>query len=181
MAPLLIKSAFLAAIVLAGVFACIAQDASDSSPRPGNRKEDEPKGVSEMLAKQRLERDKKDYEEMLKRGDEALSLSQQLENSFEQNKAISSKDRQKLDALEKAVTKIRKELGGDEDDGEVEDPEIAKTEKPSNVEEAVSFLRSNTAKLVDALKKTTRFSISAAAIQSSNSVLKLVRFLRLRK
>jgi hypothetical protein len=34
---------------------------------------------------------------------------------------------------------------------------------------------------VDELKKTTRFSISAIAIQSSNTVLKLVRFLRLRK
>ena len=175
----LTRSAFLIAIILAGVFVCVAQDASIDVPARDGSKKDEPKGVTEMLAKLRLEREKKDYEEMLKRGDEALMLSQQLETSFEQNKTISSKDRQKLDALEKAVIKIRKELGGGDDDGD--DTDTDKAGKPSDVREAFKDLQTRTVKLVDALKKTTRFSISAAAIQSSNSVLKLVRLLRLRK
>lgn len=178
MAPLFTRFAILIAIILVGVLACLAQDAGNDFPSRDGSKKDVPKGVAEMLAKLRLERERKDYEEMLKRGDEALLLSQQLDTAFEQNKAISSKDRQKLDALEKAVIKIRSELGGD-DDGENSDAE--KAENPSDLREAFKYLKTSTAKLVDALKKTTRFSISAAAIQSSNSVLKLVRFLRLRK
>jgi hypothetical protein len=137
-----------------------------------------------MIAKQRAERDKKDHEEMLERGDEALRLTKQLEMSFEQNKGFSEADRTRLESLEKTVTKIRKELGGDDDVDDDKGPVYMKAEdepRPSTMEEAFKYLRSTTIKLVDELKKTTRFSISAAAIQSSNTVLKLVRFLRFKK
>lgn len=143
-------------------------------------KTDEPKNVKEMLVKQRLAREKKDHQEMLERGDEALRLSGQLEKAFEQNKQISRSDKEKLDALEKIVTKIRKELGGDDDDEE-EEAIVEKADKPSTLKEAFQFLQDTTVKLVDELKKTSRFSISAIAIQSSNTVIRLARFLRLRK
>ena len=42
-------------------------------------------------------------------------------------------------------------------------------------------LKTSTAKLVDELKKTTRFSLSATAIQTSNAVLTVARFMRIRK
>jgi len=163
-------------------------DATTSSPR-GRRSEDAPKGLSEMLARQRLERDKKDYEEMLDRGQEALRLANQLEASFEQNKTVSQQDRVRLDALEKVVTKIRKELGADDDPVDNDnDNDKDRTympppdePKPSTIEEAFGYLQSTTAKLVDELKKTTRFSVSVVAIQTSNTALKLVKFLRLRK
>ena len=155
-------------------------DASSRSGRP--RRTDPPKGFKEMLAKQRAERDKRDHRQMLERGEAALRLAQQLENSFANNKTISDEDKARLRSLEDVVIKIRKELGGD-DDGV--DPvtfanDDAVDERPSNVEEAFKFLQSTTVKLVDELKKTTRFTISAVAIQSSNSVLKLVKFLRFR-
>jgi hypothetical protein len=138
-----------------------------------------------MLAKQRLEREKKDYEEMLDRGEEALRLTKQLEVSFEQNKGFSQQDRGRLEALEKVVVKIRKELGADDDAYEKEKDRIAMPPpeelRPSTVEEAFNYLRSTTSKLVDELKKTTRFSVSVIAIQTSNTALKLVKFLRLRK
>ena len=69
-------------------------------------------------------------------------------------------------------------------DAETDDPVAANSEdnpKPSNLEEGFKYLQSTTTKLVDELKKTTRFSISVVAIQTSNNVLKLVRFLRLKK
>ncbi len=160
-------------------------DLPDASSRSGRqRKDDMPLGLKEMLAKQKLERDKKEHEELLERGDEALRLAKQLETSFEQSKAISQQDKTRLESLEKVVTKIRKELGGDDDDADPGDPRELKAEdepRPSSVEEGFKYLQSMTVKLVDELKKTTRFSISAVAIQSSNTVLKLVRFLRLRK
>lgn len=180
MAKAFINLCFLLAILTASFISASAQsDASDRFPGERNRaKADEAKSVKDMLAKQRLARDKKDHEEMLGRGEEALRLSAQLEKAFEQNKQISGYDKEKLDALEKIVTKIRKELGGDDDD---EESTEETADKPSTLEEAFGFLQDTTAKLVDELKKTSRFSISAVAIQSSNTVIRLVRFLRLRK
>ncbi|MBC7899487.1 MAG: hypothetical protein H7070_05485 [Saprospiraceae bacterium] len=151
---------------------------SSSDRRKSN--EHETKTVVEMLTKQRLLKEKKDHEEMLKRGEDALTLSKLLEEAFEKNQDISEPDKQKLAALEKLVTKIRKELGGD-DDGEGVDLAAVTESKPSTLKEAFTYLQTTTVKLVDELKKTSRFSISVVAIQSSNTVLKLVRFLRLRQ
>jgi hypothetical protein len=136
-----------------------------------------------MMAKLRSEQNKRDHKQMLDRGEEAVRLANQLEAAFEKNRNLTPEDKARLESLENVVEKIRKELGGD-DDGDDEDLSYQKPaaeEKPSTMEEAFKFLQSSTMKLVDELKKTTRFSISAVAIQSSNSVLKLVKFLRLRK
>lgn len=158
-------------------------EAIPRSERRGGGREDKPAGLREMIAKQRIERSKKDHEELLERGEEALKIAHQLELSFAQNKGFSPQDQARLESLEKVVTKIRKELGGDDDDddGDVNMMRSADEPRPSNMEEAFRFLQSTTVKLVDELKKTTRFTISAVAIQSTNSVLKLVRFLRLRR
>jgi hypothetical protein len=169
----------------AALVACAQQDLPDASTRSSRqRKEDVPAGLKEMLAKQKAERDKKEHEEMLARGEEALRLANQLETSFEQNKGFSQQDKGRLESLEKVVIKIRKELGGD-DDGDGDSTSYLQSDeddpKPSNMEEAFRYLQTTTVKLVDELKKTTRFSISALAIQSSNTVLKLVRFLRIKK
>jgi hypothetical protein len=173
-------------LLTAAASVCYGQsELPDATSRtPGRPRNDEAAAsVKEMLARQKAERDKRDYEEMLKRGEEALRLAKLLENSFEQNKGFSSDDRTRLDALEKVVVKIRKELGADED-SETEEPMVVRAEdapKPSTLEEGFKYLQSTTTKLVDELKKTTRFSISVVAIQTSNNVLKLVRFLRLKK
>ena len=162
----------------------IPDEFPDASTRSGRPRRDTPKGLEEMLAKQRAEREKKDHEEMLERGEEALRITKQLETSLAQNGHFSSQDRSRLESLEKVVEKIRKELGGDDDessDGDTTRMKPADEPKPSTIEEGFKFLQSTTVKLVDELKKTTRFTISAVAIQTSNSVLKLVRFLRLRK
>ena len=155
-----------------------------SSRGPGRPRDETAITVKEMLARQRAERDKKDHDEMLKRGEEALRLAKQLENSYEQNGSFSSDDKARLESLEKVVTKIRKELGGDDDDEASDRAYIQPQEdepKPSNLEEAFKYLQSTTVKMVEELNKTTRFSISVVAIQTSNNVLKLVRFLRLKK
>ena len=173
--------------ILGGAISVTAQseDLPDASSRSGrSRRDDSPFGLKEMLAKQRTERDKKDHQELLDRGDEALRLTKQLEASYAQNGQFSQDDRIRLESLERTVAKIRKELGGeDEDDRALRDPTVPPVEepKPSTMEEAFEYLQSTTVKLVDELKKTTRFSISVIAIQSSNTVLKLVRFLRIRK
>jgi hypothetical protein len=176
------KISFL--LVFLGLAACAvsAQDASlRLPPDPGAREKEElPKTIKEMLIRKRIEQEKKDHDELLKRGEEAMEISDQLEQAFAQNNKLTESDRERLDYLAGLVKKIRKDIGGS-DDGE-DDPdakEEAKSEdKPSTLQDAFKALQTTTVKLVDELKKTTRFTISAIAIQSSNSLLRIVRFIR---
>ncbi len=88
---------------------------------------------------------------------------------------ISTDDQKKIDRLEKLAKKIRRELGANDSDDTEDD------EKPSSMREAFKTLQASTGKLVDELKKTTRYSISVVAVQSSNAFLKVIKFIRFRK
>ena len=161
-----------------------AQGEASTANGRAPQKEDLPKNIKETLIKQRIEQEKKEYHEMLERGEEALKLSEELEKSVGENNKITSQDQIKLARLEKIVKKIRRELGGDDDDdaqteNKFEAAEIE--EKPSAVSGAIKKLQVTATKLVDELKKTTRFSVSVIAIQSSNSLLKILKFIRLGK
>lgn len=136
---------------------------------------DEPRSIKEMLAKRRSEQEIKDHEEMLERGSEAVQISNQLEISFQKNKQITRAERQHLDDLERIVNKIRKELGGVDDETESEVTAL------SNIADALKSVQTNAGKLLDELKKTTRFTVSAAAIQTTNALLRTIRFLRVRR
>lgn len=144
---------------------------ADASTRSGNPREKEelPKTVKENLIKMEIERSKKEFDKMLDDGAQAVKITEELENSYLQNQQFTAEDKKKLDRLEKLFKKIRKELGGD-DDNEVETPSSAMI--------AVKTLKETAVNLFDELKKISRHSISAIAIQSSNSLLKIVRFLR---
>ena len=167
---------FFVFFLVAAIFGT-ANAQSDATTRSGTPpKEDLPTGIQESLAKQRIEREKKDYAELLARGEEAVKLSGELEKSFLENNQISSTDQKKLDRLEKLVKKIRNELGGDDDDKSVE-----LDNKPLSVVNALKTLQNSTIKLVDELKKTTRYSVSVIAVESSNFLLRVVRFLRFGK
>jgi hypothetical protein len=181
-----------AALAAAVVFSCVCAGVGYGQPvvqpqvrmpATEEKKEPETRTVREMLAKQQITRRKKEYEEMLKQGDEALRLSQELEESFEVSETLSDGDLQKLQELEKIVSKIREDLGGNDGGKKAEEESADSSENSarSSVAAAFKFLRSSTIRLVDELKRSTRFSISVAAIQASNSVIKFARFLRLRK
>lgn len=154
-------------------------DASTPNGRP-QPKEDLPKNIKETMAKQRIEQEKKDYEALLKRSEEAVKLSEELEKSFTDSNKISSEDQKKLDRLEKLVKKIRSELGGD-DDGEANFGDKDKTENPSSLVNAFKTLQSSATQLFSEIKKSTRYSVSVVAIQTSNVLLKLVKFIRFGK
>jgi hypothetical protein len=147
------------------------------------RDDQTPPSVGEMVEKQRILRQKKEHQEMLRRGDEALKLSEELEESFNDGSGLSTEDLQKLEALEKVVGKIRDDLGGDDDDDEkvLKDSSGPENNARRDVVSAFKFLRDSTVKLVDELKKSSRFSISVAAVESSNAVIRIARFLRLKK
>jgi len=173
---------YLFGICIFGVIFCFAGQASaqfgsDPFNDGDEAKRQESLRIKEMLSKQQAEHDKKDHEELLRNGEQALQLSNELEKAIEVNPTLTSDDKKKLESLEKLATKIREELGGGDD------PEMDKvvTEKTSSLSEGFRFLQSTTSQLVSELKKTTRFSISAVAIETSNTVIKVTRLLRLRR
>jgi len=172
--------AFLFLLAVAGVN---AQSNGAEQSRPSAENEDYPKGIKESLAKHRIEREKKDYEELLQRGEEAAKLSDELDKSFVQNKSLTNEDLRKLERLEKLSKKIREELGASDSDFS-ENKTIYKSDDAdvvSSVSDAVKKLKNISLKLSEELKKTTRYTISAVALQSSNTFLKIVRFIRLKK
>jgi len=170
----LIFAATFLSLAIVGVNA--QTDTTDASTPSGkSNKEDYPKGIKESLAKSRIEREKKDYQKLLQNGEEAVKLSESLKNTFTESNQFSAEDRKKLDRLEKLAKKIRRELGANESDEADDD------EKPSSMLNAFNILQTSTGRLVEELKKTTRYSVSVVAIQSSNAFLKVIKFIRFGK
>ncbi len=145
----------------------------------GPEKDERPKNIKEKLIQMQIEKDKKDHDEMVARGEEAVKLSTELETSYVEKGTLTDKDIAKLDRVEKLVKKIRDELGGDDDD-EVANSESIQPGSTGFIAAAIDSLKLRTSSLLDELKKTTRFTISAAAITTSNSLLRITKFLRFR-
>ena len=165
-------SIFLIFIFAFGLFSVSTNAQIDASTRNGKpRREVIPKNIQEALKKQEFERMRKDFEEMLENGEQAVKLTEEVEYSFNKNNKLTSNEIQKLEKIEKLLKKIRKELGGDDDDE-------VKIEKPITIKSAISTLKETSANLYAELKKTSRYSISAVAIQSSNTLIDIVRYIR---
>ena len=109
---------------------------------------------------------------MVSRGEEVIKLTEQVEKSFAAHGRLSEDDYSKIANVEKLVKKIRDELGGDDMD------DIDKDLKLTSTATGMKSLRDMTSQMFDELKKTTRFSISLCAIQTTNSVLRIARFLK---
>jgi leucyl aminopeptidase (aminopeptidase T) len=129
------------------------------------------KQMKERMIELCIEETKKDFDKMVERTEELVRISNEIEESYKIHRAFLKDDREKLDKAEELLSKIRKELHADDDDKD-------KKDRPKNMLEAVELFQKNSVALLDEIKKTTRHSISAVAIQSSNTVMRLVRFLR---
>ncbi len=129
------------------------------------------KQMKERMVELCIEETKKDFDRMLERTEELAKLTDEIEESFKGTNRLTKEDREKLEKAEDLLEKIRKELNADDDDDDDKD-------KPKDAVEAVQLLQETTYKLLDEIKKTSRYSISAVAIQSSNTVMRLVKFLR---
>lgn len=153
-------------ILLLAIGYSSAQAQFSTSPKEDNLS----KSMKEMLAKGEIERKQEDFEELVARTEQALKISEEIERSFSHKQQISSTDQKKLKELEKLIKKIRSELGadGDEDDEEI----------PSSKKTVVEKLKSASLNLLDEVKQTTKYTISATAIETSNSILRFVKFLR---
>ncbi len=154
-----------------------AQTTAPNEPFPSrtDTRDDRSRSLNEMLAKQRMAKAKKDHEQMVARGNEALEIAAELEDSLNISSQLTSSDRKKVVELEKLVTRIRRDLGGGGDGLDSFDED---ERRPSDVREAITYLKDVTGKLVEELQKTSRFTVSAVAISTSNAVIRLTQFLR---
>jgi hypothetical protein len=167
---------FTMVICSLGVF---SQDADTRFPGQKPLDPDQPITVREMQKKMQIDLEKKEYDELVQRGEQAVKISSDLEKAFAEQPNLSRADLEKLDELEKLVKKIRNSLGGgngdDSDNGDQDDP------PPKTAGDAFKDLQTLTEKMVGEIKKTSRFGVSVIAIESSNAVLKVVRFLKFSK
>jgi len=131
--------------------------------------------MDELRMKQCIKQQQKEYRDLLDNGEEAVKLSSELEKAIEKTQNLETGDQKKLDRLEKLFKKIRGSLGGEEDEPAAEE------EKPLSLQAAVKRLSEKASGLLDELKKSTRYSISVVAIQSSNMIIRLVRYIRFSK
>ncbi|HQU91672.1 MAG TPA: hypothetical protein PLK77_05210 [Pyrinomonadaceae bacterium] len=176
------RSLFAIIVIALSAVVFNAQTASnDPWPFPDRKRQNDEDSqmVKEMLAKQQSSREKKEYASLVERGEEALQLSRDLEKSFEKNEALTDVERKQLEEFEKLVAKIRDDLGGD-DDGETTVIVGEEKDSPKDVREGFLYLKNSTQQLVCEIKRSTRFSVSVVAIESSNALIRLARFLRLK-
>lgn len=162
-------------LAAAGAVAAHAQGVNPPLFRERNADEIPPKSVRESLDRMRIDHEKKEYAEMLKRSEDAARITSEIENLYSLTGRLSNDEVTKLSEVEKLVKKIRSELGGSDDDG---DEEALEAVPPTTSREAVSSLNKNAASLHADLKRTSRFTISATAIQSTNAILRVARFLK---
>jgi len=163
---------FLLLVLLGGSIVSAQADASTRDGRPNPYQEDLPLPVKETLAKQRIKKEEKEYQELVGRAEQANMLAEELNKSFEGNSEISSLDAKKIERLAKIIKRIHKDLGGtDRKDSTEGDPIF-------NLKEAFSNLQTNASKLHSELKKSTRYSVSVEAIERANSLLQIVEFIK---
>lgn len=134
-----------------------------------------PIGFREKLIKIRIDEDKEDFNKLISRTETVSKLSKEIHASYEKNNALTPKDWSKLKELKKLLKKIRRKLSAKNDDKKM------LNRKPKSLADAINKLRESTAFLLKEIRKTNRYSISVAVIQSSNTVWKLVKFIRLKK
>ena len=157
------------------IFISVEMISAQTDRNNGLSKMDLPEGMKENLAKQRLKAEEKEYQELIKRSEEAFQISEELSKSYEENKKFSNEDLKKLEKLEKVVKRIRRDLGAEDED------EDENASKPSTFISTLNSIKEKSSSLLSELKKTSRYSISVVAVESSNTIFKLVRFLRFSK
>lgn len=163
----------IALILLSSLFVKAQIDAESATGR--SKSEPLPKSILETMAKQRIQDEKKEHDSLIENGEKAVELTRQIQMSFTKNKKLTSQDKSKLRDLEKLLKKMRSDLGGEG----ASDEELAK--EHNSLSGALSTLLASTEKLFDEIKKTSRHTISAVAITSSNALLSIVKFLRFGK
>jgi hypothetical protein len=154
-----------------------SSDPWDTFPSPsGRRQREEDRIIRELMAKQQSEREKKEYAQLVERAETAEKLAAEIEKVFEAKGDISTDENKKLDEIQRLILKIRDGLGGSDDDSD----RLQSDDEPKSKPDAVRKLLDTVGSLAAEVKRSTRYSISVAAIESANTALKLLKFLKIK-
>lgn len=148
-------------------------DASSPNSRTPLNKEELPKNIKERLAQSRIEREQKEYDELVERSEEVQQISADIYQSTGTRAFLTSDDAKKIDRLEKLIKKVRKELGGDDDDEKINNQDVFR-----DFFTALTALKADSEELTSQIKKSTRYSISVEAIEKCNQLLRILEFLQ---
>jgi len=162
-----------------GVYGQRTTGADDTPMFP--RKSDRNDGARTLrgaMTRLRIEKEKRAYDEMIERAEQIVKISEQLADSADKQNEITQADREQFAALEKLTKKVMDSLGGNGNDIEL-DPDAV--QPPADIRSGILTLKEDAAKMLEEVKKTTRFTVTTAAIESSGVVLKIVRYLKLAK
>jgi chromosome segregation ATPase len=143
---------------------------------PDSQSETKPKNIEENLAKLRIDRENKEFREMLRRGEEALKAAEELAERIGRSADGIRRFQKELTLIEKNLKKIRSDLGGSDDKGSSEESGQSMN---GTLPELLKRLRDDTAELLKELRQISRFTISAAAIETVNSALRLLKQIRI--
>jgi hypothetical protein len=168
-------------LVLITIALCVTS-LSAQSPRagssPGDASErgnplDLPPGdpLLEAQKKMVIRAEEKEHAELIERGEEVARLSEELNKSFQQTGGLGANYAERLNQIEKNVKKIRRTLGGGDD-------EESDEARPKSLGEAVSRLTELIQNLQRDLKESTRYTVSASSIDDANTILDLIAFIR---
>lgn len=147
----------------------------DRIERREERRDERAPTISDTMSRLQIERRAKEHRQMVDRSEEAMKLAAEIERSYDQNGRLGRDEISKLNEIEKLVRRVRSDLGAGDDKDESEIAEL----NSLSPGEIVKNLAETTSRLFEELKKTTRHSISAAAISTSNTALRVARFLKL--
>lgn len=127
--------------------------------------------AAELIKRAEIKHEEESHKEMVERADEAARLGLDLREAFGRQKSLGREDLKRLERLEKLARKIRGNVGGSDDEEQLEDP-------PPQLEQAVARLAEVSEKLCDGVRKTSRHVVSGAVIERSNELLQLIRHIR---
>jgi phosphomevalonate kinase len=149
-------------------------NAADASKRSSYDRDKDPEMSESMIETRyrwRKRAEEKEFKENVARTDTAARLCDELNKSFAQNNRLLATDAVKLEELEKLVKKIRKNLGGDDDEKQSES-------LPSTLGDALTKLNEHSAVLQEELKDSSMYELSAEAIEKTNEMLELIVLIR---
>jgi hypothetical protein len=152
-------------VLFAGGTARVHAQEDDDPLFPQRKKEDPPRGIQESLSKMRIEKDKKDFNEMLRRGDDAAKLAASLKEG------TLAGQQDQIAGIAKLIKKIREELGAE---GSIDNRD---SELPNTQSDAIKALKEQVNGLSEDLRRSTRFTVSASAIDRTNEILRLIKYL----
>lgn len=169
----------LALVTLSCSFAMAQADASSRSPRPSLPSPDSngrmlADAEVEMRVKRDIEFADKAHRDNVGRARDLATITASLVETFTKTQALADAEIKKLEKAEKLAKRIREAAGGEEAEAEILKP-------PADLEATMNRLSELSASLRDKVEKTPKHVVSAAIIDESNTILKLIRSIRLQR